>query len=175
MAKPKHAKTGAQLAQEAEQHRPRLLSKIRRSIQNQMEAEDVLQDVFAEWAEATSLGKTIESLSGWLMTVATNKMRDGFRRKKTRTDYVARQSGEPASTTLGNDWLRNEFREEILVALSLLPDEQREVFVKTELEGKSFSELSKETGVGINTLLSRKHYAILALRIQLKEVYDELE
>ena len=92
MLKPKKHKSDAQLAQEVEQHRPRLLSKIRRSIQDQFEAEDILQDVFEEFTQASSLGTTIESISAWLMTVANNKIRivSGARRPETSLRHAKR-------------------------------------------------------------------------------------
>lgn len=171
------AKPQNQGLQEAlESHRGPLLSRIRKTVRDQVEAEDVLQDVFAEFIETYNIGVAIESMGGWLARVAQNKVLDRFRRRKTQREYQAREqvsAEEPA--VAGNEWMRDWVREEILAAIETLPPEQAEVFVQHELEGKSFEDIAAETGVSVNTLLSRKRYAVLALREYLKEVYDELE
>jgi RNA polymerase sigma factor (sigma-70 family) len=163
-----------------ESHRGRLLSIIRKRIRDQVEAEDVLQDVFAEFVEAYDLGQAIEALGAWLVRVAQNKILDRFRRRKTRSDYeasvLATVNAEQTSLARPDDeWMRTWLRAEIVNALEMLPQEQRDVFVKHELEGKTFAEMATETGVSVNTLLSRKRYAVRFLRTQLKEIYDELE
>ncbi len=178
---PKNRIREQELAAVVETHRGRLLSVIGGKIRDQVEAEDVLQEVFEEYVESYDLGTAIESLGAWLVTVAQNKVLDRFRRRKTQTDHqemVIQQANgeEPASAERPDDeWSRQVLRDEILAALDQLPDEQYDVFVKHELEGKSFEDISQETGVSVNTLLSRKRYAILSLREFLKEVYDELE
>jgi len=161
-------------------HRARLLSIIRKRIRDQVEAEDVLQDVFAEFVEAYDLGQAIEALGGWLVRVAQNKILDRFRRQKTQSNYrasvLATADTEQMSASRPDDeWMRAWLRAEIVTALEMLPEEQRDVFVKHELEGKTFAEMAAETGVSVNTLLSRKRYAVRFLRNQLKEIYDELE
>jgi RNA polymerase sigma factor (sigma-70 family) len=170
-----------ELVRVVETHRGRLLSVIGNKIRDQVEAEDVLQEVFEEYVESYDLGTAIESLGAWLVTVAQNKVLDRFRRKKTQNAHreLVLQESEGLETISperpDDDWSRSLLRDEILEALSQLPEEQYDVFVKHELEGKSFEDISAESGVSVNTLLSRKRYAILSLREFLKEVYDELE
>ena len=157
-----------------------LLSFIKRKVRDQAEAEDIYQDVLEEFLESVDLGKAIESVSAWLVTVAQNKILDRFRRKKTQNDYRDSKLMETSSLSESIDrpdeeWSRKWIREQIIEALELLPAEQREVFIQHELEGKSFEEIADESGIPINTLLSRKRYAVIFLRGYLKEVYDELE
>jgi RNA polymerase sigma factor (sigma-70 family) len=166
------------LTQVIKDHRGRLSSTIIKSVRDQGEAEDVLQDVFAEFVEAYDLGEVIETLGAWLMRVAQNKVLDRFRRKKTQSDYQVQAlaaADQDEGKMPGNEWMQDVIRSEILDALETLPAEQRDVFVKHELEGKSFEEIAAETGAKVNTLLSRKRYAVTALRTYLKETYDELE
>lgn len=162
-----------------DRHRGRLTSLVRSLLHDRADAEDVLQETFEEYIEAYDLGETFEAVSAWLARVARNKVLDRFRRKKTQSDYVflvnARGENDEASSDPDSEWQRERFRAAIQEALETLPREQREVFVMHELEGKSFQEIAAATGVGVNTLLSRKRYAVLALREYLKEVYDELE
>lgn len=166
------------LREAVQQHRGRVLSLIRSLLDDINEADDVFQDVLEEALDTFDVGGAIESMGAWLVTVARNKVLDRFRKRKTQADYRAlikatasEESGEKADDQLIREWLRNEIAE----ALENLPPEQRDVFVKHELEGKSYEEISQETGVGVNTLLSRKRYALLALRESLKEVYDDFE
>jgi RNA polymerase sigma factor (sigma-70 family) len=163
-----------------ESHRVRLLSIIRKRIRDQVEAEDVLQDVLAEFVEAYDLGQAIEILGAWLVRVAQNKIIDRFRRRKTQDDYkaallAASETERTSASRPDNEWMRAWLRREIIDALEMLPKEQRDVFVKHELEGKTSAEMAAETGVSVNTLLSRKRYAVRFLRNQLKEIYDEFE
>jgi len=163
-----------------ESHRTRLLSIIRKRIRDQVEAEDVLQDVFAEFVEVYDLGQAIEVLGAWLVRVAQNKILDRFRRRTTQSNYEASvraaTNAEQTSVSRPDDeWMHAWLRAEIVNALEMLPREQRDVFVKHELEGRTFAEMAAETGVSMNTLLSRKRYAVRFLRNQLKEIYDELE
>lgn len=144
---------------------------IGRRIRDEVEAKDISQEVFVEFLAAYDVGVAIESLGAWLVRVAQNKIIDRFRRKKTEAEY-REEALEIEEQIAANDF---EVREAILTALSSLPQEQRDVFMKHELEGKSFEEIAKESGENINTLLSRKRYAVLTLRELLKEVYDELE
>jgi RNA polymerase sigma factor (sigma-70 family) len=159
-------------------HRRTLLSRISRRIRDQAEAEDITQEVFEEFFEFYDLNLAIESLGAWLFTVAQNKVLDRFRRKKTESNYRERTLDESPMRLTADDapdeaWSNAHLRGEIREALALLPIEQRDVFVQHELAGKSFQEISKATGVSINTLLARKRYAILFLRTQLKEIHDE--
>jgi RNA polymerase sigma factor (sigma-70 family) len=166
-----------------EQHR--LRNFIRKRVVDIDDADDILQDVFFELVEATRLMKPIEHVSAWLFRVARNRITDLFRKKKARapTDGSAASAGE--ETLLFEDLLpspdagpeaaytRQVLLEEIEAALDELPDEQRHVFIAHEIEGRSFKELAAETGLKVNTLIARKHYAVLRLRRRLQAIYDE--
>jgi len=146
---------------------------IRRRVGDPRDAEDILQDVFAELVEANSLLMPIEHVSGWLFQVARNRIVDLFRRKKGESleldDLLPSPDAGPDA-----ELARATLLEELEAAIAELPDEQREVFVAHELEGKSFKEMAHESGVSINTLLSRKRYAVLHLRERLRKTYDDL-
>ncbi len=164
----------------------RLRNFIRRRVPNDADVEDLLQEVFYELVEANRLLMPIEYVTGWLFQVARNRITDLFRKKKPENfsdAAVADENGEllsiedllPSSDT-GPEaaYVRNEMLEELELALAELPEEQRSVFIAHEIEGRSFKELSRETGVSINTLLSRKRYAVLHLRERLQSIHDEL-
>jgi RNA polymerase sigma factor (sigma-70 family) len=163
----------------------RLGNFIRRRVPDPRDAEDILQDVFYELVEANRLLMPIEHVTGWLFRVARNRIVDLFRKKKPESFSdvaVEDEKGELLqleellpSSDAGPDavYARNLLLYELEDALDELPDEQREVFVAHELEGKSFKEIAAETGVGVNTLLSRKRYAVLHLRERLQTIYDE--
>ncbi len=167
---------------------PRLLDFIRRRIPNADDAEDILQDVFFQFIEASRLTKPIENAGAWLFTVARNKITDLFRKKKPESlekqlIFSREEEGEtlnlsdilPAKNdSPENKMLRTAVMEELENALDELPEEQREVFILHEIDGKSFKEISEMTGESMNTLLSRKRYAVLFLRERLKELYNEL-
>ena len=150
----------------------RLRGFIRRRVADPLDAEDVLQDVFAELVEANRLLMPIDHVTGWLFRVARNRIIDLFRKKKTEPldleDLLPSPDAGPET-----QYDRQVLVDELASAIAGLPDEQRRVFVAHELEGRSFKELSAETGVSVNTLLSRKHYAIRRLRERLQDVYDE--
>jgi RNA polymerase sigma factor (sigma-70 family) len=165
----------------------RLRNFIRRRVADPLDAEDILQDVFYELVEANRLLMPIEHVTGWLFRVARNRITDLFRKKKPesfRDPDVANDADSDnellrfedllPSPDAGPDALyaRNVLLEELEAALDELPEEQREVFVAHEFEGRSFREMSDETGVGVNTLLSRKRYAVLFLRQRLQDIYD---
>lgn len=153
-----------------------LRSFIRKRTDSEPEADDVLQDVYETYLEATDLGLAIESAGAWLTTVAKNKILDRFRKKKSEQNYEdAQDYEEQFSAGPEDEWTASWIRTALVAAIEELPPEQSEVFVLHELEGKSFEEISAQTGVNINTLLARKRYAILFLREKLKEIYDELE
>lgn len=168
--------------------RSRLLDFIRKRIPDADDAEDILQDVFYQLVENYRLTKPVEEVTAWLFTVARNKITDRFRKKKTESlekqlAYANEEDGErmslldllPAETDLPEmALLRSALMEELETALDELPAEQREVFVLHEIEGKSFNEISEMKGVGVNTLLSRKRYAVLYLRERLRDMYNEL-
>lgn len=158
----------------------RLRSFIRRRVPNPADAEDLLQDVFFELLQAQRLLQPIDYITGWLFRVARNRITDFFRKKKPAlfADLAAEnEEGEYLeidqllpSPDAGPEALtmRAALLAELKAALAELPPEQREIFLAHELEGRSFKDLSAETGVGINTLLARKRYAVLHLRARLK-------
>jgi len=162
----------------------RLRNFIRRRVPDPGDAEDVLQDVFYALVEANRLLVPIEHVTGWLFQVARNRIVDLFRKKPESFSEAAIVDDEDEllqledllpSPNAGPDALfaRGLLLDELELALSELPEEQREVFVAHELEGRSFKEMAAETGVGLNTLLSRKRYAVLHLRERLQTIYDE--
>ena len=163
----------------------RLRNFIRRRVPDPRDAEDVLQDVFYRLVEANRLLMPIEHVTGWLFRVARNRITDLFRKKKPElfSDAVSEdEEGEALqiedllpSPDAGPEalYFRNLLLDELALALDELPDEQREIFVAHELEGRSFKELAEETGVSVNTLLSRKRYAVLHLRERLQDIHDE--
>jgi len=165
----------------------RLRNFIRRHVPDPNDAEDILQDVFYRLVEANRLLMPIEHVTGWLFRVARNRITDLFRKKEPEnfSDLsVADENDEGLpfedllpSPDAGPDALyaRNLLLVQMKRALSELPNEQREVFIAHELEGHSFKELAEQTGVSVNTLLSRKRYAVLHLRERLQRVYDEFE
>jgi RNA polymerase sigma factor (sigma-70 family) len=165
--------------------RSRLRNFIRRRVPDPRDAEDILQDVFYELVEANRLLMPIEHVTGWLFRVARNRITDLFRKKRPEPfsdAAVQDEEGEALkiedllpSPDAGPDalYVRNVLLDELELALDELPEEQRDVFVAHELEGRSFKEISAETGVSVNTLLSRKRYAVLHLRERLQAIYDE--
>jgi RNA polymerase sigma factor (sigma-70 family) len=165
---------------------PRLREFIRRRVADRGEAEDILQDVFYELAEAYRLMKPVEQVTAWLFQVARNRIIDLFRKKKRRAvdteSELSTKEGEALlldellpSPEAGPDevFARNILLDELEDALDELPEEQREVFIEHELMGYSFKELSERYGVGVNTLLSRKHYAVKHLRERLRAIYED--
>jgi RNA polymerase sigma factor (sigma-70 family) len=163
------------IAEVAARERSRLLRFIRRRVADPRDAEDIVQDVFSALAETSQLLMPIEHVTAWLFRVARNRIIDGFRRKPREDAEVAGLEDLLPSPDAGPEaeYARTLLLEAIAVALDELPPEQRDVFVAHELEGRSFKELAAETGVGINTLLSRKRYAVLHLRERLRPIYDE--
>ena len=163
--------------------RARLLGFIRRHVPDPGDAEDVLQEVFYRLVEANRLLMPIEHITGWLFQVARNRITDLFRKKQPENfseidvddedglhfeDLLPSPDAGPEA-----EYARRVLLDDLKKALSELPKEQREVFVAHELEGQSFKELAAETGVSVNTLLSRKRYAVLHLRESLRRAYDE--
>jgi RNA polymerase sigma factor (sigma-70 family) len=173
------------ISEVVEQQRSRLRNFIRGRVADPSDVEDILQDVFSELVEAYRLMKPIEQAGAWLFQVARNRIIDRFRKQKPRSLAELEnppEKGEPLSfeeflpsPDAGPDavYARRVLIEELEAALDELPDEQREVFVANEIEGRSFKELASETGVSINTLLSRKRYAVQHLRRRLQAVYEE--
>jgi len=165
----------------------RLRNFIRRRVPNEADADDLLQDVFYEVTVAHRLAEPIERWSAWMFRVARNRIIDLFRKKKMERlgsnavaisdegeellleDVLPSRDAGPAA-----EYARSVLLEEIEEALDELPKEQRDVFIAHEVEGYSFKEIAARTGVGVNTLLSRKHYAVMHLRKRLQAVHDEL-
>lgn len=166
--------------------RKRLFSFIRSRVNDPQEAEDILQDVFYQLTETYRLMKPVEQWTAWLFRVARNKITDRYRKKKTERLDAGIHHEEDGETLFladiiasqGNDAsdevMKEMLMDEIDMALEELPEEQRQVFIWHEIEGKSFQEMAEETGLTVNTLLSRKRYAVLFLRERLKELYNEM-
>jgi RNA polymerase sigma factor (sigma-70 family) len=167
-----------------ERERQRLGRFIRARVGNLDEADDILQDVFCELVEATRMMQPIEHVSAWLFRVARNRITDLFRKKKPDASLDA-PVDLPRGPALFEDLLpsleagpetayaRAVLVDELAAAIDELPRDQRAVFVAHEIEGRSFKDLAAETGLPLNTLLSRKHYAVRHLRRRLQTIYDE--
>jgi len=166
--------------------RARLRNFVRRRVSDERDVEDILQDVFYELVEAYRTMKPIERVSAWLYRVARNRITDLFRKKrpealdKDQLEGVA--DGEPLlledllpSPDAGPEavYARTLLLEELDAALDELPEEQSQVFVAHEIEGRSFKELAQATGLNVNTLVLRKHYAVVHLRERLEAIYNE--
>ena len=176
-----------QISESIVREQGRLRNFIRRRVPGREDAEDVLQDVFSELVEAYRLMGPIEQVGAWLYRVARNRITDLFRKKKPvalEDQRILSANGESlvleellASPVAGPDeaYARSVLLEELEEALDELPEEQRMVFIAHEIDGRSFKEISAETGVSVNTLLSRKHYAVKYLRRRLQSVYDEMD
>ena len=167
------------------EQRGRLRNFIRRRVPDPADVEDILQEVFYELVEANRLLMPIEHVTGWLYRVARNRITDLFRKKKPAAFSDVGAEDEAGELLRMEDLLpspeagpeafyfRNVLLDELEIALDELPREQRQVFVAHEIEGRSFKELSAETGVNTNTLLARKRYAVLHLRERLQSIHDE--
>jgi RNA polymerase sigma factor (sigma-70 family) len=166
--------------------RGRLRNFIRKRVGDAGDAEDILQDVFYELVEAYRLMKPVEHVTAWMFTVARNRITDLFRARKPQVSAQEPVAfGEDGAELVLEDLLpspdagpeaayaRQVLLEELDAALEELPYEQREVFIAHEMEGRNFKELAAETGLSVNTLLSRKHYAVVHLRERLRAIYDE--
>ncbi len=173
------------IAEVVTREQSRLRNFIRRRVPDPRDAEDILQDVFYELVEANRRLMPIDHITGWLFRVARNRITDALRKQKPESfsDTAVADEGDELlqledllpSPNAGPEALyaRNVLLDELELAVDELPDEQREVFVAHELEGRSFKELAAESGVNVNTLLSRKRYAVLFLRQRLQNIYDE--
>jgi RNA polymerase sigma factor (sigma-70 family) len=173
------------ISEAIDRDKTRLRNFIRRRVADPSDAEDILQEVFYELVETYRLMKPIEQVGAWLFRVARNRITDLFRKRKpeaSTNDPVVAEEGESLtledllpSRDAGPEaaYARTVLLAELEDALEELPEEQREVFLAHEIEGRSFKELAAETGVSANTLLSRKHYAVIHLRERLRAVYDE--
>jgi RNA polymerase sigma factor (sigma-70 family) len=166
----------------------RLFDFIRNRVREEEEAEDIFQDVMIELTQSYRMMQPIEKMAAWLFRVARNKITDKYRKKKAvllddQFSFRGNDEDEPlyvqdlirsSEKSPDSDFDRSLIYNAIEMALEELPPEQRDVFVKHELEGKSFKEMSEETGLSQNTLLSRKRYAVMALRDKLQFLYTEL-
>jgi RNA polymerase sigma factor (sigma-70 family) len=176
-----------QIAEVVAQQQPRLRNFIRKRVPNNADVEELLQDVFYELVKANRLLMPIEYVTGWLYSVARNRITDLFRKKRPENFTDAAGNDEDGELLQFEDllpspddgpeaiYLHKLLLDELQSAIGELPAEQREVFVAHELEGRSFKEMSEESGVNVNTLLSRKRYAVLQLRRRLQSIHDEFE
>ena len=173
------------IAEVVTREQSRLRHFIRRRVPDPRDAEDILQDVFYELVEANRLLMPIDHVTGWLFRVARNRIIDLFRKKQPESFSGAATSDEDGEVQQFEDFVpspeagpealyfRNLLLEELELAVAELPKDQREVFVAHELEGRSFKEIAAASGVSVNTLLSRKHSAVLHLRERLQSIYEE--
>lgn len=167
----------------------RLLRFIRNRVSTLEEAEDILQDVFFQFVSGYETIESLDRVTSWLFSVARNKIIDRYRRDSSRPrqmDLTSRRGAEDDTpltlqeilpdfgNTPEDTYLREVIWDAIMDALDELPEDQRDIFILNEMEDRSFREISEETGISINTLLSRKRYAILALRKKLQQLYDEM-
>ena len=152
----------------------RLRGFIRRRVRDPRDAEDILQDVFSALVEANRLLMPIDHVTGWLYRVARNRITDLFRARSPEMlqleDLLPSPDAGPEA-----EYARAVLLDALEQAIAELPAEQREVFVAHELDGTSFKEMAAATGVSINTLLSRKRYAVLRLRERLRRTYDDMD
>jgi len=174
-----------QISEVIAKEQPRLRNFIRKRVPNEADVDELLQEVFFELVQAQRLLKPIDFVSGWLFRVARNRITDLFRKKKPENFTDAASADEDGELLAIEDLLpspddgpdalfvRNVLLAELEIAVAELPAEQREVFVAHEIEGRSFKELSAESGTNINTLLARKRYAVLRLRERLQSIHDE--
>jgi RNA polymerase sigma factor (sigma-70 family) len=174
-----------QISEVIAEERPRLRNFIRKRVPNEADVEDLLQEVFYELVQASRLLKPIDYVTGWLFRVARNRVTDFFRKKKPENFSDAALEDDDGELLEIEDllpspdagpealYMRGLLLDELQRALAELPREQREVFVAHELDGRSFREFSDESGVSVNTLLSRKRYAVLHLRERLQGIHDE--
>jgi RNA polymerase sigma factor (sigma-70 family) len=173
------------ISQALERDRPRLRSFIRKHVADTSEAEDILQDVFYELIETYRLMKPVEHVTAWLFRVARNRMIDLFRRNKPSSlnnPVYGEEEGDTLEDLLPSAdagpeavYARNLLLDALDEALEELPAAQRDVFIAHELMGQSFKEISAETGFSVNTLLSRKHYAVMHLRQRLQSIHESFE
>jgi RNA polymerase sigma factor (sigma-70 family) len=181
-----------QISEIVAEERSRLRNFIRRRVPDPADVEDIVQEVFYELVEANRLLMPIDHVTGWLFRVARNRIIDLFRKKKPErfSDVATGDIGDEDGDVLQIEdllpspdagpealYVRSVLLDELELALDELPNDQpmsqREVFIAHELEGRTFKELAKESGVNVNTLLARKRYAVLHLRERLQNIYDE--
>ena len=182
----------AEIQETVRKERKRLFDFIRQRVNSEEDAEDILQDVFFQFVNAYRMMEPIEKATSWLFTVARNRITDLYRKKKTETfsslvpaginpeadedpsDYFLDEIMQDVSDTPESQYMRSLVWDTLNAALEELPAEQRNVFTMHELDGLSFKDIAGQTGESINTLLSRKRYAVLHLRKRLQTLYNEL-
>lgn len=181
----------AEIQKTVHKERKRLLDFIRQRVNSDEDAEDILQDVFYQFVNAYRMMEPIEKVTSWLFTVARNRITDLYRKKKSSSfssllppdqdgsdeegqSYFLEEIMQDASETPESQYMRSLIWDTLNAALAELPEEQRQVFTLHELEGLSFKDIASETGQPVNTLLSRKRYAVLHLRKRLQTLYNEL-
>lgn len=184
---PMSVEQNRRISEVVRQEQSRLGNFIRSRVGDGRDAEDILQDVFSELVEANRLLMPIDHIAGWLFRVARNRITDLFRKQNPESFSDAEVTLQGDEMLLLEDLLpspdagpeaayaRSLLLDELELAIDELPDEQREVFIAHEIEGRSFKELAAETGVNINTLLARKHYAVVYLRQRLQKIYEEFK
>jgi RNA polymerase sigma factor (sigma-70 family) len=161
----------------------RLIQFIRSKILLEEDVEDIFQDVFYKVVVNANILESIDNLIGWIYTVTKNKIIDFYRTKKKPTvsinnnenNLILEELIEDTVIDIEDDFLKSVLYDEIIEAINDLPDEQKKVFIENEIEGKTFKELSKETGVSINTLLARKRYAVLNLKKKLQDIKELID
>jgi len=181
-------KESAKITSAYKDERNKLLGYIKNRIPDRIEAEDILQDVFYQLTLGFNDIRRLENLTAWLYRVTDNRIKDRFRKKKPVTFSYCENAADDeegpltldeilpsVGTTPEDEELKEMIWETIEETLSELPEEQRSVFIENEFEDLSFKEISKKTGIGVNTLISRKRYAVLALRAKLNELYKLLK
>lgn len=181
----------AEIQKTVHKERKRLLDFIRQRVNSDEDAEDILQDVFYQFVNAYRMMEPIEKVTSWLFTVARNRITDLYRKKKSSSfssllppdqdssddegqSYFLEEIMQDASETPESRYMRSLIWDTLNAALAELPEEQRQVFTLHELEGLSFKDIAIQTGQPVNTLLSRKRYAVLHLRERLQTLYNEL-
>lgn len=179
-------KQNKEIGEKFEKERGRLFGFIRKRVKTELDAEDVLQDVFFQFISFYRNIENIEKTSSWLFTVAKNKITDLYRKKKNvNFSELSNQNEENESLNLEDvftdfngipedEFTKNLFWEVLEEGLNDLPKDQKEVFIAHEVNGTSFKEISETTGIGVNTLISKKRYAVLSLRKKLGELYEEI-
>jgi len=180
-------KQDKEISQAVKTERKRLFRFINKRVNDQQEAEDILQDVFYQLVETYRIMKPVEQMTSWLFRVARNKITDNYRKKKTVRLEEKRINEENENEPLflsdlissgeitAEEKMMNELiMEQVSVVLEELPEEQREVFLMHELEERSFKEIAEITNESVNTLLSRKRYAVMYLREKLGGIYNEM-
>ena len=175
------------VAQVFTEYRQRLLKFIRSRVRTLEDAEDIVQDVFYQFARVNDLANPVEQTAAWLYRAARNRIIDSYKKKKNipfsvladdddgdddLSDFIDILSAD--ATTPETEALRSFVWETIKNALDELPQAQRDIFIKTEFEGQPVKEIAEETGIPVNTLLSRKHYAVKHLRQKLREIYSDM-